>query len=113
MIFFYVDMTFHLFIQALAYDDLFVFLQQGPVHAYVGMAGGRTAYLSELHTGSQVMVVDAEGRSRSVLVGRVKIESRPLLLVEVEVDGQRHSVLLQNAETVCLVAPGGENLDTK
>ncbi|KAG0560141.1 hypothetical protein KC19_10G157000 [Ceratodon purpureus] len=78
----------------------------GPVHAYVGMAGGRTEYLSELHTGSQVLVVDALGHTRSVLVGRVKIESRPLLLVEVEVDGQRHSVLLQNAETVCLVAPG-------
>lgn len=73
------------------------------------MAGGRTEYLSELHTGSQVVVVDALGHTRSVLVGRVKIESRPLLLVEVEVDGQRHSVLLQNAETVCLVAPGGES----
>lgn len=87
------------------------FVQQGPVYAYVGMAGGRTAYLSELHTGSQVMVVDAMGHSRTVLVGRVKIESRPLLLVEVDVDGQRHSVLLQNAETVCLVAPGGESDD--
>lgn len=72
------------------------------------MAGGRTAYLSELHTGSQVMVVDAMGHSRTALVGRVKIESRPLLLVVVEVDGQKQSVLLQNAETVCLVGPGGE-----
>lgn len=87
-------------------------MQQGPVHAYVAMAGGRTAYLSELHTGSQVLVVDATGRSRTVVVGRVKIESRPLLLVEVDVDGQKHSVLLQNAETVCLVAPGGQCLPT-
>jgi 3-dehydroquinate synthase class II len=79
----------------------------GPVHAYVSMAGGRTAYLAELHTGSQVLVVDAQGRSRPVLVGRAKIESRPLLLVEVEVEGQRHSVLLQNAETVCLVTSAG------
>ena len=77
------------------------------MHAYVAMAGGRTAYLSELHTGSQVLVVDAMGRSRTALVGRVKIESRALLLVEVDVDGQKHSVLLQNAETVCLVGPGG------
>lgn len=86
---------------------MFYVLLQGPVHAYVGMAGGRTEYLSELHTGSQVMVVDALGHTRSVLVGRVKIESRPLLLVEVEFDDQRHSVLLQYAETVCLVASGG------
>ena len=71
------------------------------------MAGGRTAYLSELHTASQVMVVNVQGQSRTVVVGRVKIESRPLLLVEVELDKRRHSVLLQNAETVCLVAPGG------
>lgn len=77
------------------------------MHAYVAMAGGRTAYLSELHTGSQVLVVDAVGRSRTALVGRVKIESRPLLLVKVDLDGQKHSVLLQNAETVCLVALGG------
>lgn len=83
---------------------------QGPVHAYVGMAGGVTSYLSELHTGSQVMVVNAQGQSRTVLVGRVKIESRPLLLVEVEVEGQRHSVLLQNSENVCLVTPGGTKL---
>lgn len=71
------------------------------------MAGGVTSYLSELHTGSQVMVVDAQGRTRTVLVGRVKIEQRPLLLVEVEVEGQRHSVLLQNTDSVCLVSPGG------
>jgi 3-dehydroquinate synthase class II len=36
----------------------------------------------------------------------VKIESRPLLLVEAELsDGERCSVLLQNAETVRLVGP--------
>jgi 3-dehydroquinate synthase class II len=57
-----------------------------------------------MHTGSQVLAVDAQGRSRTVIVGRVKIETRPLLLVEVEVAGQRHSVLLQNSETVCLAA---------
>jgi 3-dehydroquinate synthase II len=86
---------------------------QGPVHAYVGMADGSTAYLSELHTGSQVMVVDGQGRSRSVLVGRVKIETRPLILVEVEAEGQRHSVLLQNVESVCFVTTTGNFLKIK
>ncbi|CAM6044874.1 unnamed protein product [Sphagnum compactum] len=84
-------------------------INAGPVHAYVGMADGSTAYLSELHTGSQVMVVDGQGRSRSVLVGRVKIETRPLLLVEVEAEGQRHSVLLQNVESVCFVTTTARN----
>jgi 3-dehydroquinate synthase class II len=79
------------------------------VHAYVAIADGSTSYLSEMHTGSQVLAVDAQGRSRTVIVGRVKIETRPLLLVEVEVAGQRHSVLLQNSETVCLATSQGES----
>jgi 3-dehydroquinate synthase class II len=52
------------------------------------------------------MVAAAGGGTRSALVGRVKIECRPLLLVEAELpDGERCSVLLQNAETVRLVGP--------
>lgn len=78
----------------------------GPVHAYVHVGGGRTAYLSELSAGREVAVVDAAGRQRSAVVGRVKIETRPLVLVEAEEpDGSLASVLLQNAETVKLVAP--------
>ncbi len=79
------------------------------MHAYVAIADGSTSYLSEMRTGSQVLAVDAQGRSRTVIVGRVKIETRPLLLVEVEVAGQRHSVLLQNSETVCLATSQGES----
>ncbi|KAG2445109.1 hypothetical protein HYH02_008976 [Chlamydomonas schloesseri] len=78
----------------------------GPVHAYVSAPGGRTRYLSELASGAEVTVADPEGRTRTALVGRVKIERRPLVLVEVEtVDGARHSLMLQNAETVKLVGP--------
>ena len=53
------------------------------VHAYVALPGGRTGYLSELRSGSEVLVADAGGRTRTALVGRAKIERRPLLLVEV------------------------------
>ncbi len=49
------------------------------VHAYVHAPDGRTAYLSELATGSEVIAVDAAGRQRGVTVGRVKIETRPLV----------------------------------
>ena len=50
------------------------------VHSYIHVAAGRTAYLSELRSGSEVVVVDgASGRQRTALVGRVKIESRPLV----------------------------------
>lgn len=65
---------------------------QGPVHAYASVAGGATPYLSELESGSQVLVVDAKGNARTVLVGRVQIESKPLVLIIVEV--------LQNLQTL-------------
>lgn len=68
--------------------------------------GGRTAYLSELKSGCEVVVVDSEGREAVAVVGRVKIEARPLVLVEaVTSEGDTLSVLLQNAETVKLVGP--------
>ncbi|KAK3240337.1 hypothetical protein CYMTET_49817 [Cymbomonas tetramitiformis] len=54
-----------------------------------------------------VTVVDHAGNQRLELVGRVKIERRPMLLIEAEtVDGVAHSCLLQNAETVRLIGPG-------
>eukprot|EP01018_Ginkgo_biloba_P004010 Gb_36857 [translate_table: standard] len=80
----------------------------GPVHAYVAVPGGRTSYLSELQTGKEVIVVDIHGRQRTAIVGRVKIESRPLILVEAKIesaDVEECSILLQNAETVSLICP--------
>lgn len=49
------------------------------VHAYVAAPGERTAYLAELASGAEVLVADARGRSRSALVGRIKVERRPLV----------------------------------
>lgn len=49
------------------------------VHAYLQLPGGRTGYLSELRSGAEVMVADAHGATRTALVGRVKIEARPLV----------------------------------
>jgi 3-dehydroquinate synthase class II len=71
------------------------------------MAEGRITYLSELESGGQVLAVDAHGNSRTVLVGRVSIESRPLVLVVVEVSGKSFSVMLQESDSVRLVIPAG------
>ena len=79
----------------------------GPVHAYIYLPQGTTKYLSELRTGDEVLAVDAKGRARSVVVGRVKIERRPLLLVEAEVDERRYSTIVQNAETIRFVTVDG------
>ncbi len=80
----------------------------GPVHAYILLPDGKTKYLSELRSGDEVLVADARGRTRSAIVGRVKIERRPLILVEAEVSGSRHTTLVQNAETIRFVTPNGE-----
>lgn len=58
---------------------------QGPVHSYVAVPGGKTCYLSELKAGREVIVVDESGQQRTAIVGRVKIETRPLVLVEAKV----------------------------
>jgi len=80
----------------------------GPVHAYIRFANGETKYLSEVQSGDQVLVVNFEGASYPAVVGRAKVERRPLILVEAEENGQPFSVILQNAETIRLTAPSGE-----
>ncbi|KAJ0098707.1 hypothetical protein Patl1_22179 [Pistacia atlantica] len=79
----------------------------GPVHAYVLVPGGKTCYLSELKSGKEVIVVDQKGQQRTAIVGRVKIESRPLILVEAKGSGNQthYSIILQNAKTVALISP--------
>ena len=79
----------------------------GPVHAYVMTPGNKTKYLSELETGDEVLTVDQEGNTRTAIVGRVKIEKRPLMLVEAEYEGVVLRTLLQNAETIRLVGEDG------
>jgi 3-dehydroquinate synthase II len=80
----------------------------GPVHAYVKVLGGKTRYLSELKSGDEVMVVNFQGKTQPAVVGRVKIERRPLILVEAEAQGEVCSMILQNAETIRLTAPDGK-----
>lgn len=79
----------------------------GPVHAYILAPDGKTKYLMELQAGDEVLAVNSKGESRNVLVGRVKIERRPLILVEAEHEGRVYKTLLQNAETINLVGKDG------
>ncbi|MEW6719585.1 MAG: 3-dehydroquinate synthase II [Thermodesulfobacteriota bacterium] len=80
----------------------------GAVHSYCRIPGGRTAYLSDLASGSEVLLVDESGKGEIAYIGRVKVERRPLLLIRaVAPSGEEHSVVLQNAETIRLVGPGG------
>lgn len=80
----------------------------GPVHAYIRLANGQTKYLSEIRAGDPALVVNFEGKSYPAVVGRAKVERRPLALVEAEESGQIISVILQNAETIRLTQPDGK-----
>ncbi len=76
----------------------------GAAHSYVLMGDGTTRYLSELEPGDAVLVGRPAAAVRSVRVGRVKIERRPLVVVTAIVDGVRRTIFLQEAETVRLSA---------
>lgn len=85
----------------------------GAVHAYIRLPDDKTTYLGELRAGDELLVVDAAGNTALATLGRVKLEVRPMLLIEAEAPddsgGKKSgSIFLQNAETIRLTAPEGE-----
>lgn len=86
-------------------------INAGAVHAYTRLPHDKTCYLEELKSGSEVEIVDADGKTMTAVVGRIKMEIRPMLIVKATVatkDGEKSgAVFLQNAETIRLTAPGG------
>jgi len=80
----------------------------GPVHSYTRVPGGKTRYLSELSAGDPVLIVDFKGGTVSGIVGRLKIEKRPLMLVKAVVDGKEITTIVQNAETIRMTDPQGK-----
>ncbi len=79
----------------------------GAVHAYTRVPGGKTRYLSELAAGDQVIITDYKGNMTNVIIGRLKIEKRPLMLVKALAGGRQITTILQNAETIRLTSPDG------
>jgi 3-dehydroquinate synthase II len=82
----------------------------GAVYCYTIAPNGETRYLSEIESGSEVWVVNREGAARRAVVGRSKIETRPLRLIRAEIDGETGTVILQNAETIRLMTKDGRLL---
>lgn len=80
----------------------------GPVHAYTRVGGGKTRYLSELSAGDGVLIVNHEGKTEPAVIGRLKIEKRPLMLIKAQVGDQTATTIVQNAETIRLTRPSGE-----
>ncbi|MBN3930689.1 3-amino-4-hydroxybenzoic acid synthase [Streptomyces verrucosisporus] len=85
----------------------------GAIHSYTLGKDERTNYLSELKAGSKVTAVDVKGNTRLVTVGRVKIESRPLISIDAESpDGRRVNLILQDDWHVRVLGPGGTVLNS-
>ena len=83
----------------------------GAVHCYTITPDGTTKYLSELESGSQVLIVNTKGEARMVGVGRAKIESRPLRLFRAAInDDEMGTIIVQNAETIRFLNERGQIL---
>jgi 3-amino-4-hydroxybenzoic acid synthase len=84
----------------------------GALHSYVLGPDNRTNYLSELRSGSTTLAVDSQGRARRVVVGRAKMESRPLLTITARSgDGVVVSLTVQDDWHVRVLGPGGKVLN--
>ncbi len=80
----------------------------GGVHAYIRMPEDKTKYIGELKSGAKVLVVDQKGNTEQVIVGRVKIEKRPMLVVFAHTAERKISLVMQNAETIRLTDKDGQ-----
>ena len=82
-------------------------INAGAIHSYILMADGRTRYMSELETGDEIAILSSLGNIETAVVGRLKIEMRPLLVVRFEISGEKGQAVVQQAETVRFVSPTG------
>jgi len=85
----------------------------GPVSSYIAVSPEKTQYLSELKGGDELMIVNRDGRTRKAIVGRIKIELRPFILVVCEHEGNTFKSFVQKAETVRYVTKNGSKAATE
>ena len=80
----------------------------GAVHCYTLSPDGTTKYLSEVETGSEVLILDSRGKARRAAVGRSKIERRPMLMIKAKSGTEIGGIIAQDAETIRFVKPNGK-----
>ena len=80
----------------------------GAVHCYTLSPDGTTNYLSEVETGSEVLILNSKGKARRATVGRSKIERRPMLMIKASADGETGGIIAQDAETIRFVKSNGQ-----
>lgn len=80
----------------------------GAVHSYVWKDADTTEYITELKAGSKVLCVDTQGGSREIVVGRVKIEVRPLLLIKGATAQSEINVIVQDDWHIRIMGADGK-----
>ena len=80
----------------------------GGVHAYIRMPGNQTMYISELKSGMITLLVDPRGNTEEAIIGMVKIEKRPMMLIRARMADKEFTLVMQNEETIRLTKPSGE-----
>lgn len=80
----------------------------GAVHCYTLSPDGTTNYLSEVETGSEVLILKSNGKARRATVGRSKIERRPMLMIKAIIGKEVGGIIAQDAETIRFVRPNGQ-----
>ncbi|MEM2478187.1 MAG: 3-dehydroquinate synthase II [Thermoproteota archaeon] len=79
----------------------------GAISQYIMGINGATPYLSDLRSGDSVLAVSKSGEARPLTICRMKVEKRPLRMVEVRLNENSGKVFLQDAETIRIVTPDG------
>jgi 3-dehydroquinate synthase II/3-amino-4-hydroxybenzoic acid synthase len=82
----------------------------GAVHSYV-FGAEETAYVTDLRAGERAHAVSSDGRFREVVVGRIKVELRPLRLIEARHGDVTVNVLLQDDWHVRVMSSDGKPLN--
>jgi 3-dehydroquinate synthase II len=79
----------------------------GAVSLYTLLSENKAEFLAEIISGDDVLIVDRNGKARKAVVGRNRIERRPLALVEAKIGSRQVTALLQDSENVCVMTPNG------
>ena len=77
----------------------------GAIHQYI-LKDNKTIYLSELKPGSTLSIFSLQ-KIRNAAIGRVKIEKRNLIRVELKVDDTTISCTLQESDSVNILTEDG------
>jgi 3-dehydroquinate synthase II/3-amino-4-hydroxybenzoic acid synthase len=93
----------------LPYMDLRPFrVNAGAIHSYVWGPDNMSPYLSDLKAGSKLLCVDTSGNAREVVVGRTKIETRPLLMIGANAEGKVLNLIIQDDWHIRIFGKDGE-----